>query len=319
MKKKVAKKDPPKTVLVLRTVDKDRRAYGGFQWPERGLVEAPDWDPSARCGGGLHGWLRGEGESMDETFNVGRLWQVVEVEESSIVHLSGKVKFPRGNVLLTGSQLEAVQEIQKLYPQAAVIGGSVTAGDSGTATAGDSGTATAGVCGTATAGYGGTATAGVRGTATAGYGGTATAGVRGTATAGDSGTATAGDSGTATAGDSGTATAGDSGTATAGYGGTATAGYGGTATAGVRGTATAGDSGTATAGYGGTATAGVRGTATTGVRGTATAGDNGTLVLRFYDLTANRYRLVVGYVGENGIEAGKKYRLNDAHEFVEVK
>ncbi len=140
---------------------------------------------------------------------------------------------------------------------------------------------------------GGTATAGHRGTATAGYRGTATAGYRGTATAGDSGTATAGDSGTATAGDSGTATAGDRGTATAGYRGTATAGYSGTATAGDRGTATAGHRGTATAGY----------------SGTATAGDRGSVCVRYWDKKAERYRLAVGYVGENGIEANTPYRV----------
>ena len=140
---------------------------------------------------------------------------------------------------------------------------------------------------------GGTATAGERGTATAGYGGTATAGERGTATAGDGGTATAGYGGTATAGERGTATAGD--------GGTATAGYGGTATAGERGTATAGERGTATAGYGGTATA--------GERGTATAGERGTLCLSFWN--GNRRRIIIGYVGEDGVKANVAYRVRN--------
>jgi hypothetical protein len=118
-------------------------------------------------------------------------------------------------------------------------------------------------------------TAGEYGTATAGYGGTATAGYGGTATAGDYGTATAGDYGTATAG--------DYGTATAGHNGTATAGHNGTATAGEYGTATAGEYGTATAGYG------------------------GTLVLKWYE--GNRNRLVIGYVGENGIEPNVAYTV----------
>jgi len=144
-------------------------------------------------------------------------------------------------------------------------------------------------------GYAGTATAGDRGTATAGVRGTATAGVRGTATAGDRGMATAGVRGTATAGDDGTATAGD----------------GGMATAGVRGTATAGDRGTATAGYEGTATAGDRGTATAGVRGTATAGDGGIIEVRWWDCSASRWRLAIGYVGEDGIEPGVAYYVRD--------
>ncbi len=142
----------------------------------------------------------------------------------------------------------------------------------------------------------------IGGTATAGDGGTATAGYRGTATAGDGGTATAGYGGTATAGDGGTASAGDGGTATAGDGGTATAGY--------RGTASAGDRGTATADYGGTATA--------GYGGTASAGDGGTIIIAWWDTKSNRMRKAVGYIGEDGLEPGKKYMLQDA-KFVEVK
>ena len=112
-------------------------------------------------------------------------------------------------------------------------------------------------------------------------------------------------------------TLGVCGTATAGVCGTATAGYRGTATAGYRGTATAGDSGTATAGDSGTATAGDSGAATAGVCGTATAGDSGVLVVRYW--AGDRFRLVVGYVGENGIKANTKYKLDENHQFVAVK
>ena len=140
--------------------------------------------------------------------------------------------------------------------------------------------------------------------------------VGGTATAGYEGTATAGYEGTATAGKWGTATAGNWGTATAGYEGTATAGYEGMATAGKWGTATAGDGGMATAGKWGTATAGDGGTATAGYGGTATAGDKGTLIIRRWD--GKRYRTVVGYIGENGLEPNTPYKLNDAGEFVKA-
>ena len=133
---------------------------------------------------------------------------------------------------------------------------------------------------------GGTATAGYRGTATAGYRGTATAGYRGTATAGDYGTATAGDYGTATAGDYGTATAGDYGTATAGN----------------FGTATAGNFGTATAGY----------------RGTATAGYRGILSIAWWDKDARRQRIMVAYVGEDGIEPNVAYKLDVNGKFIKA-
>lgn len=55
-------KAQPETALVLRTCDKDGRSYNGFQWPSEGPVSCPDWDPTPRCGGGLHGLLWGEGD-----------------------------------------------------------------------------------------------------------------------------------------------------------------------------------------------------------------------------------------------------------------
>jgi len=111
-----------------------------------------------------------------------------------------------------------------------------------------------------------------------------------------------------TAGDRSTATAGDDGTATAGYRSTATAGYRGTATAGHRSTATAGD--------GGTATAGDYGTATAGDYGTATAGNGGTICIKWFD--GARYRLAVGYVGEDGIKPNVSYRVKSG-KLVEVR
>jgi hypothetical protein len=113
-----------------------------------------------------------------------------------------------------------------------------------------------------------------------------------------------------------TVSAGYLGTATAGDRGTATAGDLGTATAGDRGTATAGDRGTATAGYRGTATAGDLGTATAGYRGTATAGSHGTIILRRWDAKKERYYVVVGNVGEDGIEENKPYHLDDSGKIV---
>jgi hypothetical protein len=323
-KKAATPTTPVATSLVLRTCRADMTSTNGFVWPEvGGEASCPDWSAKAECGNGLHGWLYGQGDHGCSSFlDTDSKWLVVEVATDSIVMLGGKCKFPRGTVRFAGERKAATEFLLANEPRSssvAVIGAMLTVGDRqavivgalGSATAGYSGTATAGDSGTATAGDRGTATAGYSGTATAGYSGTATAGYSGTATAGDSGTATAGDRGTATAGYSGTATAGYSGTATAGDSGTATAGDSGTATAGDRGTATAGYSGTATAGDSGTATAGDSGTATAGDRGTATAGDRGTLNIRWWDSKHDRYRMVVGYVGEDGIEANVAYKLDE--------
>ncbi len=72
-----------------------------------------------------------------------------------------------------------------------------------------------------------------------------------------------------------------------------------------------GYAGTATAGDRGTATAGVRGTATAGDGGMATAGDGGIIEVRWWDCSASRWRLAIGYVGEDGIEPGVAYYVRD--------
>ena len=51
---------------------------------------------------------------------------------------------------------------------------------------------------------------------------------------------------------------------------------------------------------------------------TASAGERGCIVLTRWVESEKRYRVSVGYVGENGIEAGKVYRLDEAGVFVEV-
>ncbi|HIE5956816.1 TPA: hypothetical protein ACXNYZ_004666 [Pseudomonas aeruginosa] len=285
------KKASQETALVLRTCSADLTSHGGFQWPDKigAVVEAPDWKKDNKCGHGLHGWLFGQGDH-DCSGTVGDAdakWLVVEVVLADLIALGGKVKFPRCTVRHIGGKASATQFLIANEPRSAgvaVIGATLQAGDKGFCQVGDYGTATAGD--------------------------------EGTATAGNWGTATAWDEGTATAGNRGTATAGDWGTATAGGWGTATAGGWGTATAGNRGTATAGDWGTATAGDWGTATAGNRGTATAGNRGTATAGEKGEIRIRYWDEKAGRYRTVIGYIGEDGLEPNVPYKLNADRKFV---
>ncbi|HDY6497858.1 TPA: hypothetical protein RRC00_006613, partial [Pseudomonas aeruginosa] len=96
----------------------------------------------------------------------------------------------------------------------------------------------------------------------------------------------------------------------------ATAGDEGTATAGDEGTATAGYKGTATAGYKGTATAGYKGTATAGYKGTATAGEKGEIRIRYWDEKTERYRTVIGYIGEDGLEPNVPYKLSAGRKLV---
>jgi len=101
------------------------------------------------------------------------------------------------------------------------------------------------------------------------------------------------------------------------FGAARTAGYQGSATAGYRGSATAGYQGSATAGYQGSATAGDRGSATAGDRGSARASSSGVIVIHWYDSKIGRTRLVVGYVGEDGLKANTWYCLDEDHQFIQ--
>lgn len=96
------------TVLVLRTCGPNGESHNGFIWPTSGAVSAPDWDPTPECGHGLHGLLNGCGNGTLLDYRKTATARVVEVMEYDIVDLGGKVKFPRGTVVFSGTLDEAV-------------------------------------------------------------------------------------------------------------------------------------------------------------------------------------------------------------------
>lgn len=150
------KKFAPKKghVLCLKSLKVDLKAsHNNFQWPESGICTAPDWNPIAECGNGLHAFLWGTGDYDLRCKDNDAKWLVMSVKASDVIDLNGKVKFPECEVLFCGDRETAVAIIQNFAPSGTpVMFGTATAGDSGTATAGYSGTATAGDRGTATAG-----------------------------------------------------------------------------------------------------------------------------------------------------------------------
>ena len=81
-------------------------------------------------------------------------------------------------------------------------------------------------------------------------------------------------------------------------------------------TVTGGDGATVTGGANATVTGGDDATVTGGHRATVTGGHGAILLLSFY---SDRKRVVTAYVGENGIKPNTPYRLNEAHEFEDVK
>ena len=198
---------------MLRTCAQDMSAYGSFIWPKKGLVTCPDWEPSPKCGHGLHGLLWGEGDASMLDWEEGAQWLVVGIDEW--VEIDGKVKTPRGNVVYCGDRQGAAALLVSLGADPAKC-----------------------------------------------VGGTSTSGNWGTSTSGNEGTSTSGNWGTSTSGNWGTSTSGD--------------------------------------------------------WGTSTSGDGGTIVIQYYDAAANRYRLKVGYIGEDGLKANTAYRL-EGDKFVEAK
>ncbi|HCG1401995.1 TPA: hypothetical protein NJL84_004229, partial [Pseudomonas aeruginosa] len=50
--------------------------------------------------------------------------------------------------------------------------------------------------------------------------------------------------------------------------------------------------------------------------GTATAGEKGEIRIRYWDEKADRYRTVIGYIGEDGLEPNVPYKLNAGRKLV---
>ena len=194
------------TALVLRCVRSDFTSRAGFRWPRPGedlghgpgVAVCPDWGPEPVCGSGLHGWLRGEGDPDAhvevDPFVPSTVWLVVEVETSAVVALNGKVKFPRGTVVLAGSRQECHAEMLRrgqLGERALwrlAEGGdrsTLTGGYGSTLTGGDRSTLTGGDYSTLTGGHGSTLTGGYGSTLTGGHDSTLTGGDRSTLTGGN--------------------------------------------------------------------------------------------------------------------------------------
>jgi hypothetical protein len=101
-------------------------SYGGFKWPKKGKVKASNWDPRPEYIGGLYGWLWGEGDGSVADVKPDCKWLVVSVRESEIVDCSGKVKFPRGEVIYSGNKKMATAIIKYYHPSTQIIGDTCT-------------------------------------------------------------------------------------------------------------------------------------------------------------------------------------------------
>jgi hypothetical protein len=90
-------------VLILRKCKKDGSSRNGFVYGKtRDTVTAPDWDPTPKCGKGLHGLKQGIG---DWDLLVGDDWLIIEADENDVVDIDEqKCKFRTGKIVYRGDK-----------------------------------------------------------------------------------------------------------------------------------------------------------------------------------------------------------------------
>src|SRR5271157_3753817 len=272
--------------LFLRTCNSNFTSYINFQYPNEvgAIVSAPDWDPKPECGNGLHGLLNGNGDSSLLSREESAIWMVVEANIEECIDLNGKYKFPKCSIKYIGKREDTV----KYLVQQGCTGvhfSTNTGGDGSTNTGGD--------------------------------GSKNTGGDESKNIGRDSSKNTGGDSSKNTGGDSSKNTGGYRSKNTGGNYSTNTGGHCSTNTGGNDSTNIGRDRSTNTGGYGSTNTGGYGSTNTGGNGSTVCGGENSKLILSYYD--GRRSRSVVGYVGEDGIEANVKYKLGNEYKFVKVE
>ena len=147
--------------LMLKTVGPKGEAYGGFIWPLTvgSVVEAPDWDPSRQCGGGLHGLLGGRGNASLLDWGKSAKWLVIEVLES-LVSLGDKAKCKAVIIRYCGDQSGATAYLYRHTHNLDIVGLVFTGGDCATLTGGNYATLTGGNRATLTGGNYATLTGG---------------------------------------------------------------------------------------------------------------------------------------------------------------
>ena len=139
MKKKpiTQKRCTKNTVLILRTCNADMTSYGGFKYPKRGYVEAPDWKPTYTCGNKLHGLLWGEGSGEYLSWTIDAKCLVIRANVADVLHGHGdfvdKCGFRCGSVVYCGDRFGATSYIQAHGGRGrSIVGGTATAGYRGT-------------------------------------------------------------------------------------------------------------------------------------------------------------------------------------------
>jgi len=317
-------------VLILRRINADGTSYNGFDgWGEPTeigkVVTCPDWEPQNKCGGGLHGWPWGMGLGDGHEYSIiDDRWLVVAARPEDVVgELENGQKckarevtklydgpFAGAWAMINGGRHRLIEAMSLQGTPGTAAGFSSKAASSGNyskaASSGDSSKAASSGNYSTAASSGNYSTAASSGD----YSTAASSGNYSTAaSSGDYSTA-------ASSGDySKAASSGNYSTAASSGNYSKAASSGDYSTAASSGNyskaASSGDSSKAEQ----TGKSGIA--ASIGDGGVVMAGELGCIIACYWSRRESRYRAVVGYVGEDGIKPGVRYRLNGDHKFEE--
>ncbi len=167
-----------------------------FKYPASGAVATTEWDESARCGGGLHGFLWGAGNPQTTGTNMDPAlpWLAIRCLASDVVKIDDdKCKFRSGVVERVGPLPWVAAYVAAEAPTGnAVIGSTVSGGYGSTVSGGDGSTVSGGYGSTVSGGYGSTVSGGDGSTVSGGDGSTVSGGDRSTVSGGDGSTVSGG-------------------------------------------------------------------------------------------------------------------------------
>lgn len=111
-----------KHVLVLRACQSNMESRNNFKYPASGMVRDPHFSNTAACGNGLHGWRWGFGDcglipdyALNWRADTAK-WLVIKVLKADVIELTGKVKFPKGEVIHVGTKASAGRYIEDRRP-----------------------------------------------------------------------------------------------------------------------------------------------------------------------------------------------------------
>jgi len=157
-------------VYILKCVSSEHKSLhesaNGFQYPELGYVEAPDFSSKAECGGGLHGFLWGKGNGSLASYSGSEIWKVIKVpDDENLIHIDReKVKFKGGTIVCSGTRKEATDFLRSLLPpemvDKTIIGEFLQVGDTEKASGGDYSTVSGGDRSTVSGGHNSTVSGG---------------------------------------------------------------------------------------------------------------------------------------------------------------